>query len=167
MDSRTKRMTRTFAEEYHKNTLTNIRAAINRHFQDIGREIDIVRDKEFKQANRALDGYLKERMKSGNSKPTAHKQIIQPNDLNKISTYLSRASKDPVILRHAVWYNIAIHFVSRGMEFHHQLRPDSFEFKSDEHGEFVTISHETQQKNFQGGLYSKEAPADRRMYMFL
>ena len=68
------------------------------------------------------------------------------------------------ILRHCVWYNIAIHFVTRGIEFHHQLRKDSFLFQSDEHGEYVTLTHETQQKNFQGGLGSDEAPADKRMY---
>ena len=55
------------AEEYHKNTLKTIRGAFNRHLQDIGREIDIVRDKEFKSANRVLDGYLKQRLKSGSS----------------------------------------------------------------------------------------------------
>ena len=31
--------------EYHKNTLKNIRCAINRHFKDNGRNIDIARDK--------------------------------------------------------------------------------------------------------------------------
>ena len=105
-----------------RQSLKNIRGAINRHFQDIGREIDIVRDKYFKPANRALDGNLKIRMRNGTSKPTTHKEIIEQNDLEKIATYLSRASSNPVILRHAVWYNIAIHFISRGMEFHHQLR---------------------------------------------
>ena len=44
---------------YHKNTLKNSRAAINRHLNDIGRSVDIVRDKEFKTANQTLDGMLK------------------------------------------------------------------------------------------------------------
>jgi len=39
------------AHEYHKNTMKNVRAAINRHLKDIGRSIDIVRDSEFKPAN--------------------------------------------------------------------------------------------------------------------
>ena len=43
---------------YHKNTLKNSRAAINRHLNDIGRSVDIVRDKEYKTANQALDGML-------------------------------------------------------------------------------------------------------------
>ena len=50
--------------------------------------------------------------------------------------------------------NLAIHFVSRGLEFYHQLKINSFDFQFDEFGkEYATINHETQQKNFQGGLF--------------
>ncbi|XP_069107107.1 uncharacterized protein [Argopecten irradians] len=151
-------------ELYHKNTLKNIRGAINRYFVDIGRNLDIVRDREFKQANGVLDGLLKQREKTGESKATAHKPIIEPEHLHKIATYLSRASSSPIILRHCVWYNLSVHFITRGMEFHHQLTPQSFEFHNDESGEYVTMTHTTQQKNHQGGLNSHEANIGKRMY---
>lgn len=115
-------------------------------------------------ANRALDGLLKERMRSGTSLPTNHKEIIEPADLQKMFTYLKKGSSSPVILRHAVWFLTSIHFLSRGLELHHQLNLKSFEFKNDENGEYVTLSHDTQQKNFQGGIRSAEAPSDKRMY---
>jgi hypothetical protein len=68
-------------------------------------------------------------------------------------------------LRLAVWYNIAIHFISRGLEFHHQLKLDSFEFNVDEEGSrYVCLTHETKQKNYQGGLQNTEALHDKRMY---
>ncbi|XP_071094584.1 uncharacterized protein [Haliotis cracherodii] len=38
--------------DYHRNTLKNIRAAINRHISDIGRQIDIVHDKLFKKCSK-------------------------------------------------------------------------------------------------------------------
>ena len=39
------------------------------------------------------------------------------------------------------------------------LRCNSFNFHTDENGkEYVTRPHETQQKDFQGGVESKEAP---------
>lgn len=50
------------SNEYHKNTLKGIRSAINRHLSDIGRDMDIVHDKAFKQANGALAGKLKQNM---------------------------------------------------------------------------------------------------------
>ncbi|XP_033726736.1 uncharacterized protein LOC117316304 [Pecten maximus] len=151
--------------EYHKNTLKNIRAAINRHFHDLNREIDIVNGNEFKKGNKILDGLLKERMTTGQSRATKHKDIIELADLTKISSYFERVEFSPFILRRCVWFNIAIHFVTRGLECHHQLSTNSFEFKSDESGiEYVVMSHETRQKNFQGGLTNTEASYDKRMY---
>ena len=70
------------------NTVKNIRSAINRHLNDIGRSVDIVRDKEFKSANQTLDEMLKKMTKIGASRPTKHKEVINPEDLFKISSYL-------------------------------------------------------------------------------
>lgn len=151
--------------EYHKNTLINVRAAINRHLHDIGRsEIDIVRDKSFKTANNMLDAKLKANVRNGLSRPTVHKAIISKGDFEQINTYL--AGDNPVLLRYRVWLNLAIHFVSRGLEFHIQLTPTSFKFLRDENDkEYVVITHETTQKNKQGGLGNIEAPcSDKRMY---
>jgi hypothetical protein len=149
---------------YHKSTLINIRAAINRKLADLQRNIDVVRDKVFKTANGALDGLLKERMRSGMSKSVQHKPPIELTDLVKINTYLKLAPTSPVVLRHAVWFNLAVHFVSRGLEFHHQLTLNSFDFQRDDSGEFVTLGRETQQKNYQGSLGGGEGSSGRRMY---
>ncbi|XP_062570216.1 uncharacterized protein LOC134232271 [Saccostrea cucullata] len=152
-------------EEYHKNTLKGIRAAINRRLSDLRRDIDIVNDKTFKMANKCLTSLLKQRMTEGTSRPTKHKEIIPKPDLQKISSFLETAYSSPINLRLAMWYTIAIHFVSRGLEFHHQLKRDSFEFKTDENGlTYVCLTHETKQKNYQGGLDKHEMMADKRMY---
>lgn len=108
---------------------------------------------------------LKKMTQIGASRPTKHKEVINPEDLSKIASYLRAAKFSPLVLRQCVWYHLSIHFISRGLEFHHQLRRDSFNFHTDENGlEYVTLRHETQQKNFQGGMESKEAPSDKRMY---
>ena len=99
---------------YHKNSLINIRAAINRHLADLRRDIDIVHDKEFKTSNGILDGLFKERTRQGLLKPTKHKAIIDEADLGKIYSYLQGAKTSPIILRQAVWYFLAVNFVSRG-----------------------------------------------------
>ncbi|CAC5412750.1 unnamed protein product [Mytilus coruscus] len=117
-EKRGKEMSTAQSKEYHKNSMKNIRAAINRHIHDLDRDIDIVRDKEFRKANETLDGKLKKNLEKGLSRPTKHKQIITMNDLEKINSYLY-SSDDPIILRFRVWYNIAMHFVTRGIEFHH------------------------------------------------
>ena len=152
------------SEVYHKNTLINLRAAINRHLADLKRNIDIVKDPDFKTANGVLDGLFKERVRDGTSKSTQHKAIIEKEDLVKISTYLEDAASSPVALRLCVWYQLSVHFVTRGLEFHFQLQRDSFNFLHDESGDYVELKHETNMKNHQGGLHNTECQSGKRMY---
>jgi CRISPR/Cas system-associated protein Cas7 (RAMP superfamily) len=86
-------------------------------------------------------------VKTGLSRPTNHKEIIGLQDLQLINPYLNNNAKNPVSRRLMVWFNLAIHFVSRGLEFHHQLNLNSFDFHVDAEGdEYATKNHETQQK---------------------
>ncbi|XP_061190634.1 uncharacterized protein LOC133198584 [Saccostrea echinata] len=145
---------------YQKNTLKSIRAAINRHLSDLKRQIDIVKGEEFRATNGILEGLFKERLRLGLSKPTKQPQLIEHEDLKKISTYLQVASESAVILRQAVWYLLSIHFVTNYMEFFHQLKIDSFEFKTDGTGEYAIIKPETLGRNH--GV--AEAHLDKRLY---
>lgn len=72
---------------YHKNTLKNIRAALNCHFTDIGRQMDIVRDPAFKPANRILDWFMKEQAMTGKSLPT--KRTFQNKELLHVTVLLT------------------------------------------------------------------------------
>jgi hypothetical protein len=151
-------------ELYHRNTLVNIRGAINSKLANLKRNIDIVRDTEFKTANGVLDGLLKERVKEGTSKSTKHKDIIETEEMEKIATYFKDAPRNLIILRQCVYFQLAIHFVSRGQEFHYQLQQNSFKFCADDTGEYVTLDHETHQKNHQGGLQNVEMQSEKRIY---
>ena len=168
-EARPKPSKNTAPKDYHRNTMINIRGAINRYIQNIKRvpPIDICKDKEFKTANGVLDGLLKEQMKSGTAKPTQHKKIIERSDLDKISDYFKMCFTSPVVLRQCVWFQICIHFVSRGLELHHQLHLNSFDFSEDDSGEYATLSHETKTKTEQGGIQSMVAESkttEKRMY---
>ena len=80
-------------------------------------------------------------------------------------TYFHTATHFPIALRQCVLYNLSIHFVTRGLEFCHQQRMDSFLFHKDENNlVYLTLRHETRFKNFQGGIWSDEAPAGKRLY---
>jgi len=71
---------------------------------------------------------------------------------------------NPVILRFRVWYNLAIHFVTRGLEFHQQFKLNSFEFHFDENNrDYACLLHEMKQKNWQGGLDSRKTCFIKRM----
>ena len=149
--------------EYHKNTLKNIRAAINRHLHDVGLDFDIVRDKQFRSSNNMLDAKHKSNLKRGLSVPTIHRGIISESDLIKISSYLNVNNPNPIILRYKVWYDLAIHFVSP--DFHALLTPKSFHFKFDDmNKEYVTLTRQAKEKIYCGDIESEEGPYDRRMY---
>lgn len=149
---------------YHKNTLINIKEAINRHLADIQKDVNIVHDKEFRTANGILDGFFKERTWLDLSKPTSHKDIIEIHDLQKIYKYLQGATSSPVVLRHAVWYFLSINFITRGLEFHHKFNHNSFVFCTDETCQYAALQHKTLQNNHQGGVDADDSHTDKRMY---
>ncbi|XP_062607734.1 uncharacterized protein LOC134269551 isoform X1 [Saccostrea cucullata] len=152
-------------EEYHKNTLKGIRAAINRRLSDLGRDIDIVNDKSFKSVNNCLVGLFKQRKAEGLSHSTNKRERISEQDLQKLSAFLETAYSSPFNLRWAVWYIIAVHFVSHGFEFHSQLKIDSFQFKTDEEGKtYACLSHEIKPKTQQNKLEKSQVRTDIRMY---
>ena len=126
--------------------------------------MDIVRDTEFTKSNRTFDGHLKSRTESGTSRPTQHKEIVSCDDLKKMSDYLQGYENSPIILREAAWYLIAIHFITRGMEFHYQLRKQSIEFREDSDGEFLILNQETKEINHQGGANKKSPLSEKRIY---
>lgn len=51
------------AQEYHTNSLKNVRVALNRHLKDISR--GIVRDSEYKSAHSMLSAMLKFNLRNG------------------------------------------------------------------------------------------------------
>ena len=65
------------------------------------------------------------------SRPTQHKDVISHSDLGQVTQFLN-ITQSPVILRYKVWYDLFVHFVTRGLEFHQQLTLQSFEFMKDE-----------------------------------
>ncbi|XP_069102852.1 uncharacterized protein [Argopecten irradians] len=145
------------SEPYTSNTLVNVRGALNRHLANIHRTIDIVRDKEFKHANGVLDGLRKQR----NLSKAVHSPFIETEDLQQIFAYLRQAWSSPIILRQCVWFNLSLYFVTRGMEFHEQLTPQSFSFQQDEYGEYVALTHDIVEE-IRG--CAKKLHNDKRMY---
>ena len=150
-------------QEYHRHTLKNIRGAVNRHLQDIGRNIDIVRDKEFKLANKTMDGVLKSRLHLTSVRPHV-KDLISTDDLDRIDSYLRAAPTDPILLRQCVWFQLSIHFLVQGHQFHKLLTKDSVVFTRDtDDREYVTLTEEARKNNTRGGKMD-ESMADKRLY---
>ena len=129
----------------HHNVLTMMRAAINQRLNDAGREFDIVRDVEFKQANDLLDAkfnYLN-LIRTRGVKPILHitKNVVDcEEDILRILTYLA-ADNDAQVLQYKAWFHLELHFMPRGIAFYSQLSLNSFIFSRDEEGrEYVALA---------------------------
>jgi hypothetical protein len=68
IEKRAKYMLDEHAQVYHKNTLKNVRAALNNHVKDLNGNFDIVRDSDFRTSNSILDSTLKMMVKTGLSR---------------------------------------------------------------------------------------------------
>lgn len=97
--------------------MKNIWVVINRYFLDLERDMNIVKDKEFKSVNDILDGKLKYNVKCGIFKFIKYKEVIIFEDLMRICEYFYFVD-NLVILRYCVWYDIVIYFVICGLEFY-------------------------------------------------
>ena len=153
-EKRCNQMSSEQASEYNTNSYKSIRSALNRHLQDLGRNIDIVRGREFRSSNSILDGKLKKNLQEGLAWPTKHKDVIPVSDLSKISTSLYEEN-NLIALRFRVWFILSMQFVSRGL----QLKINYFVLKTDENGnEYVALAHETRQNIWHGGIDAAENP---------
>jgi len=71
----------------------------------------------------------------------------------------------PQILRDRAWYIIAINFVTRGLEAHHELCRGSLYFRQDESGQYVTLRHDLQLKNHLCGLEKSENKGEKTVIL--
>ena len=51
-----------------------------------------------------------------------------------------------------------------GMEFHHQLRKNSLDFKRDSDSQYIVLNQEIKQKNYQGGASSTNLTSEKQIY---
>ncbi|KAH3724859.1 hypothetical protein DPMN_050686 [Dreissena polymorpha] len=84
--------------------------------------------------------------------------------MEKTATYLQKYENSLIILRKTAWYVIAVHFVTRGMEFHHQLRKNSLDFKGDSDSQYIILNQEIKQTNLHGEASSMNPMSGKRIY---
>ncbi|VDH96563.1 Hypothetical predicted protein [Mytilus galloprovincialis] len=129
---------------YTKHSMKNIRAALNRHFKNIKRDFDIVKDSAFKESNALLDAKIKILEKKGLLTGCKHRENIDKEEMKLLCRYVYQSSCTALSLRQSVWFCITINFLSLTKENLKELKIDSFVFNTDADGtEYVVINRET------------------------
>ncbi|XP_071085310.1 uncharacterized protein [Haliotis cracherodii] len=132
---------------YSKSSYIGLRAAIHRRLRSppYDRNINILQDKEFHNANKVFMGVLGNIKKLGLDS-VAHYEAISPEDLTRIREFQSINS--PINLQRKVWFDITLGFGRRGCENQRDLTVHSFSIETDDEGvEFLTLRHTEAAKN--------------------
>ena len=137
-------------KQYKKSAFRAIRSGIQRKIKD-ARNIDIVQDPFFTEANTAFAAQCVQLKKAGLAK-IDHKPIISEEDMRKLyggGAVFGLCSPKP--LQRKVFFEILYFFCRRGLENIRQLTKDSFIVKKDSDGvEYVMQQSDELRKNSRG-----------------
>ena len=136
--------------------LRGLRAALHRTITSppLARDINILSDREFNQANKMLDAICKTYVQKANVKPKHHPSI-ENGDLRRISQYINSYKSSPETLLHCFWFLLCYNFARRGGEGWRELSKESFGVAKDDQGKQYLFLKHTEKKNWQGGSSSK------------
>ena len=115
---------------YKVNAIKGIRFALQRYFANL-RDIDIISDCEFKEANLCFENVLK-LTKSEGYGDTTHYPELEPEDLHKL--YAGFNTNTPEGLQDKVWFDITFHLIRRGRENMRSMKKTSFGVGTDAFG---------------------------------
>ena len=138
-------------------TLRGLRAGLHRIIMSApnNRDINILTDKAFIQANKMFEAMCKNYIQKANPRQKHH-PAIEPGDLRKVGSYLHNYRTSPENLVLSFWFVISYNFARRGREGFREMTRETFEIKTDDEGkEYLTMALTESNKNWQGGSSSK------------
>ena len=149
---------------YNKKSLTAIRAALDRHLRSppLNKPFSIIGDPLFTEANKTLSNYLKTLSKRGDIAPTAHKQALTKEVIEKLydeGELVEFDTKRVILENHNKPHgSLSVFFLGkRGRENQHTMKKTMLALRKTPAGEqYYEVSNERgavlATKNHQGGL---------------
>ena len=124
-------------EKYTKNSLCSIRFGLKRHFM-AAMNIDIIKSKEFDEANRVYQAQCTALKKDGLVK-TEHKPAIADEDITKLYESGIFNTETPATLQNKVFFEVMFYFCRRGRQNLRELKKDDFAMKVNARGQRYVI----------------------------
>ncbi len=119
-------------ELYAKKSLESTRYGLQRHF-DTTRNVDIIKDKEFKHSNLVYKSMLVKLKDSGKAK-VQHKTPIHKDDMAKIMQSSALDQSTPRGLQNKVFMDYMLYFANRGRENLREMTKDDLKIRTDPSG---------------------------------
>lgn len=160
---------------FKASSMKSIRAAIERYLQGPpnNKPWSIISDPEFKQANVALDAFIKSLRRQGKIGGVVHKNPITKEQIEKLFEKQQlgpAASKCPAQLLRTCWFYITFYFGKRGRENQRQMKTNLLVLRRTPHGKlYFELQRDVPgsvmaTKNHQGGLNDEEDESDAKMF---
>ena len=139
-------------ELYKTGAMKSMRHALNRHLNSMPfeRNIDLIKDPEFRDANLNFDAMLAKLKQEGYGE-TVHYGAICDADLKLINSSLATSVDGPTGLFNKVQFDVRLYFFRRGAENMHGMTKSHFVISKDENGlEYVATRLDEMTKNHRG-----------------
>ena len=151
-------------EEYEPDSLKVMLAALDRYLKEKNYSHSIVRDREFSESKKVLEGKARQLRQQGLGKRPNTAKALTAEEEETLWQAQKLGNSSPAALTNTMWWLLTQHFGLRGRQEHHEMTVEDFEMGFDDQGvEFVTFK-ENPTKTRQGGLYIKRRPQLPKMF---
>ena len=131
---------------YYKKSLGTIRYGIQRHFAKL-KGIDIVSDPEFAASTEMFRSVIVKLKQEGKG-AVKHKEVITPEDMEKLYKYFDAHLNSPKVLQSKVFVDVMLYFCNRGRENLRLFSSKDYNFGKDSKGhEYVYTVKDRKTKN--------------------
>ena len=160
---------------YSKKSLTAIRAALDRHLRSppLNKPFSITGNHLFTEANKTLSNYLKTLSKRGEIAPTAHKQALTKEVVEKLydeGELVEFDTLNPAKLQQTAWFFISLFLGKRGRENQHTMKKTMLALRKTHAAgeEYYEVSNERgavlATKNHQGDLDDQDDESNGKIF---
>ena len=148
-------------EKYKTSSLENFRHALRRHLTTSNPDVDIIKNREFADANLSYQTMMTELKKEGLG-ATSHYPVICTTDLQNLYQSYRFNIDIPDGLQNKVQFDIRLYFFRRGSENMHKMTKSTFKMFHPETGyryvclaiDELTNNHGAEDKMKNGGYYA-------------
>ena len=144
--------------EYEPDSLRTMLAALDRHLRQAGANFSIIKDREFDECRKTLNGRTIVLREGGLGKKKKKADVLTLEEEEQLWTKDVLGGNNAVSLNHTVFFMLSQQFGTRGCQEHHQLRIEDLKFVM--YVEWV----EGPTKTRQGGLRKMDRRLPQKMF---
>ena len=152
-------------QEYEPDSLRTMLAALDRHLRQAGANFSIIKDREFDECRKTLNGRAIMLREEGLGKKMKADALTLEEE-EQLWTIGVLGGNNAVSLNHTVFFILSQQFGTRGCQEHHQLRVEDLKFVCDPQGKTMYVEWvEGPTKTRQGGLRKMDRRLPQKLFV--